>query len=97
MSTYWDFKFKKENILNYRNILGKEELRKVDDSDRISDNQKGLFCVGNGSGNGAWIYLDKDGDGIITRYAGTSPDNLSHGFNLLYNELRAKKIRCEYD
>ena len=69
----------------------------MDSENRISDNKGGIFCVGKHKGNGAWIYLGSKGQGIITRYAGTSVENLITGFEALENILHVKNIVSEYE
>jgi len=97
MSTCWFFKYDKKYIYNLGRRLEIHERRPITNENRKKDNNAYCFCVGCGAGNGAWISLDKNGTGIITRYAGTSPENLSFGFGLVTNTINATEIICEYD
>jgi len=97
MSTDFYFEYNTNRGYEYCKILAKNELREVLDENRIKDNERGTFCVGDSPGNGAWITLSKNGMGSMTRYAGTSTENLKLGFKLLECKLHVENMRSEYD
>lgn len=95
MSTDWIIRFDKDRFLEI--LIGlKNHKYKVKETFYRHD-KSFTFAFASGNGNASFLCISPSGSGYLTRYAGTSPENLSVGFEVVETIIKPTEFICEYD
>lgn len=103
MSTDWFFTYKKKRY--------EEIIKKIEESGNVAKKETDTpetkcYAICNidktkqngfSDGNAGWIYITNNGTGILTRYAGTSPENLGQAFTILDTIIQPTECIDEYE